>query len=136
MEKFGFEKAGLVIGDVVALNANEEITFVVANVTPDRVDLLVGGDLLEADLGPAEATNIAKRLDDDRYSDATTFHTPREWNYEGVRLTNMIEGNTPAGQIGATGAQGDRVVTRQVEAQVCGRCFIAMPLTNECPFCD
>ena len=137
MEIFGFEKAGLVVGDVAVLNADETVQFVVANVTPDRVDLLVDGEPLEVDLGPAEATNVAKRLVDNRYSDKTTFHTPREWNYEGVRLTDLVEGNTPSGRFGQTGAtEAGRVARREVAGRICDRCFVAVPVaSDECENC-
>ena len=137
MEKFNTAKAGFKVGDEVVLINDNAITMRFMDIENERVDVLVGGDVVVTDQGLADATNIAKRIADPNYKATTTFHTPREWaTQEGVRLVNLIEGNTKTNGTNVLGAQGNRTRKTEVKAQVCGSCFVAMPLVGGCPTCD
>ena len=134
-ELFNFTKSGLVVGNIVELNSDKNITFKVMSVSPDRVDLLVDGDVVTEDLNPRQATNLGKRFVNPEYSDTTEFHTPREWNYNGTRLTNLVEGNMKVGEIGISRPHASHVSTVNVTGNLCEGCFTTLPLTGICDFC-
>ena len=134
-ETFTLAKANLVVGNIVELNSDKNITFKVMNVSPDRVNLLLDGEVIDEDLALANVTGIAKRLVNSDYSDSTNFHTPREWNHNGIRLTNLVEGNLKAGEIGISRPQGSKVQTVNVTGNLCEGCFTTLPLTGICDFC-
>ncbi len=143
---FTFAEAGMVVGDTATLVNETAIAFAVTHVgdpsdvrDPDRVDVLVLGETVVFDESLRKATDTAKRIAEPEYSKNTDFHAPLEWvTSEGVRLTDIIEGRLKAGEVSAHGATGldGRGQASQVTLNLCETCFLELPSTGVCFWCE
>ena len=81
-------------------------------------------------------TNVAKRIaNPDHTGNLNTF---RSWKTpEGIRIGDfMPDGDRIQFEKSDATLGGTNEAIEYSSGQVCDRCFIVMPLTNECPFCD
>ena len=69
--------------------------------------------------------------------DSTKFHTPREWTFNGKRLSSLIEGNLVFSVRSTENLSSDsrNKNTVNVVGQTCETCFTQVPLTGVCDFC-
>ena len=140
-EKFNTEvpmSALFVTGDILDLIGSEgAIQMMVMDLVDERVDLIVGDEIVLKDVALATATGAAKRILDPSYSRHTNFHTPREWEFKGVRMIDLVPGQVSHDVRGPRGGGIDRKARKSEPVlKFCPTCFIAVDARGVCWTCD
>ena len=137
VEIFSVKEAGLKVGSVCELVRAGHIKMVVTNVELEKVNVTLDGEVLVENWSLANATDFAKRLNNPNLQDSTHFHTPREWTFNGKRLSALIAGNSVHEISGTDNLSSDsrNKNTVNVVGQTCESCFTQLPLTGVCDFC-
>jgi len=135
MEKFSVSESGMKAGDVCQLVRASHVEMMI--VDENHANVLVDGQVIMEGLALYEATDFAKRLNNPNLQDSTKFHTPREWTFQGKRLSNLIEGNLVFSVRSTENLSSDsrNKNTVNVVGQTCETCFTQVPLTGVCDFC-
>ena len=139
MEIFSVKDSGLKVGDVCELVRAGHIQMKITDTETKggRVSVLLDGVIIVEDFSMSNGTDFAKRLNNPNLQDSTHFHTPREWTFNGKRLSTLIEGHITHEIQGSDNLSSDsrNKNTVNVVGQTCETCFTQTPLTGVCDFC-
>jgi 2',3'-cyclic-nucleotide 2'-phosphodiesterase (5'-nucleotidase family) len=126
---------GLETGQRFVLIRDEWIEMVLRE--DNMFDLFVNGELTFTSTH-GQVTNAAKRIANPDHSATANLNTFRSWvTPEGDRIGSFMPNGEAIGSAHQdTHLGGSNTPTDHVVGELCGSCFIVMPLVGGCPTCD